>query len=199
MRGSYPGCGGLQQEVGDGLARRVDAQQCDQLRAVQAGRNTGCEGRRGGGVGGRLAELVGAADVVEVGVGEDGQRVAFEEFGDRLPQGDHAEPGVDHQVTVGAAQPPQVGRQERPHPGLRDPHHPAAQRPLFVPLVSGVHGGRSCQELTRRQRLGGPNGLVLAGRRPAGRLLSQVLPTASVLVPGAVRQEGMPSYRQTQQ
>nr|WP_262287392.1 hypothetical protein [Micromonospora sp. MA102] len=103
-----PGPGAL---LGQGDASRCVAGKVQHgqypLRAVQARRHT--RPPRLGGVGGPVAELGCPTDMIQVRVAEQDHRIALEHARNRLPQGDDTEPGVDHDVAIVAAQPPEVG------------------------------------------------------------------------------------------
>ncbi|NYH40421.1 hypothetical protein HNR22_000148 [Micromonospora jinlongensis] len=131
---------GVEHELRDGFSRWVDPEFVVELRAVQARRYARREDLGLGGVGGSVSELGCSTDVVKVRVGEQDHRIAVEQAGERLPQGDDTEPGVDHQVTVGAAQPPEVRGHQLVDVRLRD----ADDAVTHVGLCMPVDHARQC-------------------------------------------------------
>ena len=70
---------------------------------------------------GYVVKFVGAAAVVQMGVGDDEEWVPLEHFRDRGPQRYDAEAGIDHNVSV-SADPPDVCSKEWVDVRFGDPH-----------------------------------------------------------------------------
>ena len=115
---------------------------------MEAGGHALCQGLFGGFVGRPFRELVCSADVGQVCVGEDDQRIPLEHAGDVPAQTGDAQARVHDEVAVRAAQPPQVGPHQRVDVRLGDANDAVVQFFQLVPAVSLRQGHRPAPVVT---------------------------------------------------
>lgn len=78
---------------------------------------------------------MGAAQVIQVGMGHQECRVPLEELRDPLPEGKRPQARVDHEIVTAAAQMPDVRSQELVHVRLGDDREPVVDLRDLEPLA----------------------------------------------------------------
>jgi len=85
-------------------------------------------------------ELVRAAQVVQMGVCNNDDRVALEQVGKVFAKAGYTQPGVDNQVAIASPHMPDVGTQEKVHLWLDYDTQPVSDLRGDEPVISDWHG-----------------------------------------------------------